>query len=353
MNTNDDVEMRAEVLATAEVAAGFRPSEKQLKDWRRAGLFHRPLDQRGAGRKHGSNTYYPAGSGALLAEICRHCKPKKPLPELAFLVWWNGYDLPDMGLVRTALCQTLDEWERLATPWRNLDTVLEAEWNKLGPRLPPHVRSVHNRAGKGPFQYTMATLLNVAAGGFAEFRPYSNVDVDEAQDDMRAALGFDEATWIPDDISEALADLSAIVEPAALRDMLDEATGSDLNQTRDEVRDLVSLIDTVQFLVARLGGTGELEPLSHLGSKSLTAGMRGGVILFWLSASRHAAARRHYRQLLPVMQTVATVRSMLTASENQPYERMLPRRLAPSGSVAQGEDSSTCIPSLAPHLATP
>ncbi len=353
MDTSEPLEPLEDILAAAQAAVRFIPTDKQRKDWRGAGLIPEPVKRPGRGKKHGSTAFYPPGTGELLAAVCRHSKPKKPLPQLAFLVWWDGYDLPVMGLVRSALYQTLDEWERIAAPWRDLDKVPADAWGEVdrriaSRRLPAELRVARDRVGNEPFRYLIGTLLNIAAGGFNGFRPYSGADAKETRDDVRAALGLYAATWVPEDITKSLTDLSAIVKPESLREVLDGATDADLNLARDEARDLVRLIGDVGHLAARLSKSGELDPFTHFGGEMPTAGVLAGCTLFWLSASRHPALRQHYRQLFSVMRMVSTIGSMLIAYANQTDERMIPQRRQPSGIVAPGEDTSTCNPILSP-----
>lgn len=355
MNGYMPVETGDEVLAAARAAVGFTPSEKQRKDWRAAGLLPGPLRQAGRGRGRGSVTLYPPGTGALLAAICRHSRPKKPLAHVAMLVWWDGYRLPDEAKIREMLDQTLSDWEGLAAPWVDIDAVAPEEWAKLdqqlGARLPPHMRIVMKRAGKGPFRYIAATMLNMAAGGFDGFRPYGNASADEARADAIAALGVDQAQWVSRDITAQFSALSAVVKPATLREVLRDATDADLEQARDEVRDIVNLIDNVSRLAARLGGNGALTPFEHLDGRSLTPGMLAGFVLFWLSASRQPVMRANFRRLQPTIEAVSTLRQLLDATESSGTKKP-PRRLEPSGGTTQG-GYSPCRSSLAPPPASP
>lgn len=350
MDTTEGIETRDEVLAIAEAACGFRPSEKQLKDWRRAGVLHRPLDQRGAGRKHGSTTYYPSGTGELLAAICLHSKPKKTLPQLAMLVWWDGHTLVDAELVRVALTRTLDDWERLTLPWVSLDDVKADDWIKLdrrlASRLPASLRSVRKLAGKGLFRRVTATLLNVAAGGFDGFHPYPPATGDEVRSDVEAALGVDRAAWITRGLADVLRELSTTLNPTALRGVLETSTPADLELARDEVRDLVSLIDTTRHLTQVFGGDVG-RPFAHLdAAESLPSGNLAMLTLFWLSASRRPALRWASRELLPITRQLSALRQQLDTIRAIDTKKP-PRRLAPSGSTAQG-DQSPCTTSLSP-----
>ncbi len=336
MNSAATVETGEEVLAAAR-AAGFDPSEKQRKDWRRAGLLPRPLDQKGKGRELGSVTFYPPGTSALLVALCRHSRPKKPLPQLALLVWSDGHRLPDGGVVRSALQRALDEWERLTGPWASFNGVPATQWaaldRRLATRLPTPLRVVRDRVGKGPFRQFVAFLLNVAAGGFDGFRPYQGADADDAQSDAKAGLGIEGAPWVVKDVTATLTDLSTILRPVMMREALDNATEADLEMARDEVRSLVGLFDNLHHLTGRLGGKEGLELFEPLDARHLTVGMLAWMTLFWLNASRRPALRRGYQQLIPVAEQLAALRQVLDLTQVVVNKEPL-RRHQPPGSYA-------------------
>lgn len=350
MNTPPAIETTEDVLAIAR-AAGFTPTPKQRKDWRRAGLLPELVKRDGFGRNGGGSVvFYPPGTGELLTAICRHSKPKKPIPQLAMLVWWDGHTLPNAELVRSALTRTLDDWERLTMPWVSLDDVTADDWSKLdrqlASRLPASLRSVRELAGKDLFPRIVATLLNVAAGGFDRFHPYPPATGDEVRGDVEAALGVDRAAWITRGLADVLPELSATLNPTALRGVLETSTPADLELARDEVRDLVSLIDTTRHLTQVFGGDVGV-PLAHLDpAQSLPSGTLAMMTLFWLSANRRPALRRASRELLPITRQLSALRQQHdTIRAIDPKKP--PRRLAPSGGMAPG-DTSPCVPSLAP-----
>ena len=320
MNVPDMAETLSEVLETARAAAGFEPSEKQRKDWRGAGLIPRHLLQRGSGRERGSTTYYPPGTGELLAAVCRHSKPKKPLPQLAFLVWWDGRTVewegqtfPDPALVRSVFSEALEDWEQLTCPWASLDNVPDEEWKKLDrmldARLPASLRTVRARVGKKPFRSIVATLLNVAAGGFKGFRPYEGVDESDVHGDARAGLGTDQASWISKGLVHVLPELSAALNPRRLRAVLETVSPSKLEQARDEVRGLVAIVDIVSQL-SRLGMP-EGQPFVHLDRSSLSTGHLAMVLLWWLSASDSEHVQSMQQKLLPVANWIGGLQEQL------------------------------------------
>jgi len=340
MDTTDRLEPLEEILAAAETGAGFRPTDKQRKDWRRTGIIPGPMDRRGLGREHGSVTLYPAGTGDLLTAVCRHCKPKKPLPQLAFAVWWDGYTLPDPALVTSMLHQTLDDWERLTLPWVSLNAVPPEERanldRALATRLPVPLRIVRDRVGKTPFRSIVTTLLNVAAGGFEGFRPYPPADANEVHDDVRAGLGIDKAAWITRGLSDVLPELSTMLNPEKLRVILKDSPFSDLEQARDETRDLITVIETVSRLAWVDGSVGK--PFVHLDNAPLSSGNRAMIMLWWLSARRRPAARRMRRDLLPIIQELTEVLDRFKAISATDMKKP-PRAVERSGGTTQGRYS--------------
>lgn len=344
------METNKEVLDAAH-GAGFTPTPKQQKDWRREGLLPKPVNRDGFGRSvGGSVVYYPPGTGTLLTAICRHSQPKKPMRDVALLVWWDGFALPNPDIIPSVLVRALDDWERLASPWANLGAVSSDSWAELDrllqPRLPVPLRSCAKLAGGDePFRQIVATLLNVASGGFDGFRPQPSGDVEDARSDMSAALSADQALWITGDLTDLFSDLSAIIQPAVLRKVLTDATATDLEQARDEVRDIVGLIDNIFHLAARLGRSETFALFEHLDMRFLTPGMLSGFTLFWLSASRKPSLRRNYQRLRPAIETVSTLRKLLETPVATDTNK-LPRRLEPSGSTAQG-DKFPCMTILA------
>lgn len=342
------VETNAEVLAVAR-AAGFEPSDKQRKDWRRAGLLPRLLKQSGKGRDRGSVVLYPAGTGALLAAVCRHGVRKTPLRDVVILVWWDGHRPADPGLLRCVLGDALDWWERAADPWKDLGSTpaeQQANLERLANgRLSGPLRVVRDRVGgPSPFAALAASLLNAAGGNFEGFTDRPGAGVEDAENDALVGFGVDEVGWFSGDVASVLRDVAVTVRPETLRKALLGATDQELDAARDDARLLSGLIGDVGVLTARLGADA-LRIAAPFGGYAPSARHLGLFVVWWLSLRRFGVFRKRLAELEPAAALASQLRRMLDVSTVPATEP--PRRLQPSGGAAQGAPSP-CATSLAP-----
>lgn len=260
MNEMGEVETRDEVMAAAR-AAGFFPSEPQLKAWRRAGLIPRPLDQHGRGRKRGSTTTYPPGTAAQLVALGQLHQRERQLGPLAFRLWWQGFPIP-MTAIRQALHQVIDEVEIALS-----NVIADGELTELGweglerlerdSRLPSTLKRARKRAGKARMS-TVGRLLILGAGGAFPGWGATPKGGPSDRDLVTAAVGisvlnsvlsaFNAKERIPDDAETALSALSDHVNPNALRAVLVNATDADLETARSELGEFSSLLADILYL---------------------------------------------------------------------------------------------------------
>ena len=93
----------AEALLARARNAGYRVSEAQLARWHRIGLLPRPW-QRSLGRKKGTKTLYPKGTGDQLIALCqihfgspgkKGGKRGRRLQFVGWRLWWLGFPVAD------------------------------------------------------------------------------------------------------------------------------------------------------------------------------------------------------------------------------------------------------------------
>ena len=88
--------------------AGFDVSREQLTRLHRRGLIGAPLQGLDSGRS--TTSWYPAGTAVQALRIAQLRSSTKQLDELAWRLWWEGYDLePD--LVRHYLVRKAERWD--------------------------------------------------------------------------------------------------------------------------------------------------------------------------------------------------------------------------------------------------
>lgn len=348
---NDAWGETADSLIMAAAERGHRISRAQLKRWHAAGLLPRPR-RRSLGKGHGTVTLYPPGTTPQLLRLLDvRAERGRFDPDAALLrLWWEGYPVAPVA-VHDGLRQVLDGWERLARPWASLDDVPPDEWAKLDRQLAANLLApllaVRQRVGRRTFRRVAATLLSVAAGGFEGFQSPQGAGMD----DMAAVLGVEEAPWVSGDLETVLSQVSTVVRAATLRRVLNGAADAELEAARDEARTLVGLIDNVGHLAQQLGGGPSFEPFESLDARFLSGGMLAAMTLFWLTLRPLPAFSKRYRQLAAMAEMVATLRQVTDAIQAAGTTKP-PRRLEPSGGMAQGE-SSPCTPSLSPPPASP
>ena len=301
MDRPGDWETNETILATAQ-AAGFEPSEKQRKDWRRAGLLPRPVAATGQGRGHGT-AYYPPGTGEQLTAICRHSKPKKSLGDLAFLVWWDGFPV-DSTAIRERLSTDIDAWQAWWDRWTELpeDTRSDQVWRLATGRLPEPLRSIRHRVGPDRLEAVLRVLIRIVSGQFSDW---------ESADERQAFIegtGLDRAKhdrigtaspWLRGLIGEQLQALSATVTPAVLRNALAETANDDgLCQARAELQSLIGVLGTARLMLESVRGSGAFGVGMLPDIRAIDHKLAPHLLLVWLVWRRIPRLSEGYQSLM-------------------------------------------------------
>jgi hypothetical protein len=256
-------ETRDEVLAAVR-AAGYAPTDVQLKAWRRSGLIPRPVDQHGLGQARGSTTVYPAGTAAQLAALCRFHATERGLDALAFLLWWHGHPVAT-ARVRSALERALAGFARDVAALVDDEGLTEAGWGTLDrleatPRLAAGWSVLRRRVSRGKLSTVGRFLFLAAAGQFAAWPEQPADDIPDAKV-MALAMGigalnrlgaaFGVADWFPDDPAALLAGASELAGPDALGATLTGVTDAELERARDDLREFARVLGDVLFVLGQ------------------------------------------------------------------------------------------------------
>lgn len=354
MDTSEPFESLEDILAAALSGAGFIPSDKQRKDWRKARLIPGPVAQPGLGKTHGSTAFYPAGTGELLTVICRHSKPKKQMEDLAFLTWWDGLHVEAELLVEEKLRQCLRDWEQWSQSSADKHIGQVARVATSG-RLPEPLRSIRRRIGSRRFQVLLAVLAAVASGDFRAWEQSAD------RDDVLAGLGLDRAKrdrvgtaapWLRGWLHKQLAELATSIQLTGLREAFEVTIGqNDLDRARDELQALLGFLYTVKLTLESTSEPGAFGLGLLPSPQDVDHKVAPGLLLVWLAWRQHPLM---YEGYTPFMQFAATGAPLaffrdLMRSTNTEKPR---QRLQPLRGMAKGSESP-CSASLAPPLVTP
>lgn len=340
----------AEALMTAASQAGHRITPVMLKKWRAAGLLPRP-SQRSRGRGHGTETVYPAGStGQLLRLLEIRAEGGRFDPERTlWRLWWEGWPV-NPEHIWTRLDTTFHAVEAWRVEWRTLTPDERIERTTMPDRLPEPLRTIRKRVGPRGVESVAYVLSSVAVGEFSTW---------EHGEDKRAiidGLGFDRAKrerigradpWLRGLLDEQLRDLATTIQPSRVRDALASTCGDELCRARDELQAFLGFLYTVRLTMDSMLGAGALG-LGLLPEPSeLTHETGPGLLLVWLAWRRIPQLYDGYTTLMRLAESGAPISFFINLIRNaNPQE--LPRRLAPSGSAADGKEPSTCTTSLSP-----
>jgi len=148
--------------------AGVDTTRDQLARLHRRRLINEPFHDPGGGR--GSLARYPAGTAERMLRISRLRTSTKQLDELAWRLWWEGFDVePD--LIRTYLLKRASRWDEQLRELRAIATTEEAEEDTKGERdvleevffqhlkAGPAMASARKRLGRGSELYSEFTAL--------------------------------------------------------------------------------------------------------------------------------------------------------------------------------------------------
>jgi hypothetical protein len=148
--------------------AGVDTTRDQLARLHRRRLINEPFHDPGGGR--GSLARYPAGTAERMLRISRLRAGTKQLDELAWRLWWEGFDVePD--LIRTYLLKRATRWDEQLREIRAVAASDDAEEVVKGERdvleevffqhlkAGPAMASARKRLGRGSELYSEFTAL--------------------------------------------------------------------------------------------------------------------------------------------------------------------------------------------------
>jgi hypothetical protein len=240
----------ADDLISLAKAQGFRVSKHQIARWHRFGLLPLPQGRRFLGRAAGSQTIYPAGTGAqLLALLEIHAKERR-LPYVGWLLWWAGYRSP----IRKQVPNVLERVVVLVD--KAIESKLELgafEGRRLTEKA---VSRARRRVGRKPFPQFVRLILDAARGRAGQLDPIKadllerGLGLDRARDDRVKGA----EPWLQGDIDGALRYLPEVFHPDELRQNLESADDQDLEGARDEVRSLISVLKSFASITELIFG---------------------------------------------------------------------------------------------------
>jgi len=247
-----DWEPAEELLAYAK-AAGFSVSRTQLVRWHKRGLIPRPRLRYIQGRR-GAQTLYPPGTSKPLLAVCELEAIRRPLDHVGWELFWDGHER-DMTEIRSFIRSICDDFEstqaklRLAvrtgkalpgSRWKVRDylttsTDLDKPLGTIRRRL--------NWRGRNEFGRFVDLLLQALVGKEPQIRPGDADIVDRAFrfDEGRRVPLHGSTEWLPPQDGAAFKWMAKFVS-RPLREVLDEASDSDLIAARDDARALANFI---------------------------------------------------------------------------------------------------------------
>jgi hypothetical protein len=159
--------------------AGVETTRDQLARLHRRRLINEPFHDPGSGR--GSLARYPAGTAERMLRISRLRTSTKQLDELAWRLWWEGFDVePD--LIRTYLLKRATRWDEQLREIRAVAAAEGTEEDVKGERdileevffqhlkAGPAMASARKRLGRGSELYSefTALLIDLMNGNLAD-----------------------------------------------------------------------------------------------------------------------------------------------------------------------------------------
>lgn len=148
--------------------AGVETTRDQLARLHRRRLINEPFHEPGGGR--GSLARYPAGTAERMLRISRLRTSTKQLDELAWRLWWEGFDVePD--LIRTYLLKRATRWDEQLREIRAVAATATADDEVKGERdvleevffqhlkTGPAMASARKRLGRGSELYSEFSSL--------------------------------------------------------------------------------------------------------------------------------------------------------------------------------------------------
>jgi hypothetical protein len=266
----DERESRDMVLATAR-AAGFPVTDAQLARWHRAGLLAKPT-VRSRGRGLGTESLYPAGTGARLVRIATVHAREHRLAYAAWRLWWEDGG-PLSVPAREHLRRTgawMDESKRAVADLVRRDAEGDPEAAALVDgvyqaaergRLSGPLAAARKRTGTDRFSSVARVLLEIAGGSFTGYAtdPTSGESADD-EAIFENALGLTRARtdrfgsagpWLEGETGPDLMRLASLMSSHSFAAAA-ATSDADLDAARRELRAFVEVISGAALLAARL-----------------------------------------------------------------------------------------------------
>lgn len=358
---NSDSREPTESLITTAAAHGHRVTPVMLKKWRDAGIIPRP-QQRSLGRDRGTVALYPAGTRAQLLRLLsiRAEASRFNVEHALWRLWWEGFPI-EPTRIRALLEQQLGAFEGWVSRWHTLtpDERIEEITRISDPppsRLPEPLRTIRTRLGSQGMGLLASSLARMAVGEFGEWLEQGE------QDAVLAGLGLDQARrerigreqpWLRGVLSDQLSRFTATIRPERLRDAVAMASDEELQRARDELKAFLKFLYTARVMLESITGREGAFGLARMPHPNeLEHAVMPGMLLGWLAFRRDPALRSGYDTMMSFAAASAPVAFFMELVRKADTEA-LPRRLAPSGSMAHGEEPSTCTTSLSSSAPSP
>lgn len=245
----------AEVLLRAAVAAGYSVSRDQLVRWHRTGLLPRPSTT-GLGQGRGTVTLYSVGTSRQLIALCGIHKRYRRLDDAGWLLWWQGYEVPEIVVTRyvqKVASRYVDLWAKVltpeGTPTELMDELLDQAHQV---RLSKTLGRVRRRVGSEEFERVVEAIVAVAGGGAGRLADSEVALLEHATalDSGRALIPGSPGGWISGDFRETLFACSKVLSPSNLAAVAVESDMSALCQAASEVKTFARVILSFARLVA-------------------------------------------------------------------------------------------------------
>ncbi len=347
----------AESLIAVAGDHGHRVTPVMLKKWRARGLLPRPTTRglgrpscRDDGQKRGSDAIYPLGTTAQLLRLLEiRAEGGRFDPERAlWRLWWENFAI-EPSYIWNQLDGKLQPIELWSEKWRALTSDERIEWMMLPDRLPDPLRTIRDRVGRRGLECVMDVLIRIAAGELTIWEDK------EERSSVINGLGLDRAKrdrigvaspWLRGMLDEQLRELATTIRPDRLREALDATKEENaLCNGRDELQAFLGLLYTVRLTVEPMLGAGALGLGLIPHPNDLCYAIMPTLFLGWFAFRRDPTLYAGYETLMAFAESGASLTFFIDLMRNADTQK-LPRRLEPSGSTAQG-DQSPCTTSLA------
>lgn len=281
-------------------SAGFSASPAQLRRWQQAGVIPKPK-KRGLGRGSGSEVSYPPGAALQAVAFREELSLNRSISAAGWRIWWRGYPVSE-EVIRSEFESQLEsaevtrsaaeelENERTIDGKRDLGTILgEFGRRRLSDSL---LAAARRRTGKSRFPRFLL-ILN---------RTFSGLHTDLAEGDaelLAKGFGFGK----PKEIEQVLSAVAAAFNPKNLRDSYESASLLDLADARDEVQEMLSLLDVAKSLIYFVLPTRSPKSLLDVYGRPLNADL-ASLTLLWLNVRNLPEARESFDALVAAIDNI-------------------------------------------------